>query len=129
LLNDLKCPQGCDVFKSVSILKPIMNYFNSCTFNCKKPGCNVVFKYADAGSHLADHDAQSYKCVLECGDADTFKGHGAMRTHLKTTCAKAYLKCKICKITKIRSELIHDNHKCDVEQLKVDNQLLSNEVV
>ncbi len=52
-----------------------------------------------------------------------------MKTHLETTCTKVYLKCKTCNVAKMRGDLGQDRHKCDVEQLKIDNKLLKVEVM
>ncbi len=81
----------------------IIDYLETCSFNCVLVGCNTTFKYLDAAAHLADHEVPSYECVLNCGDPNTFRGHDGMRAHLKNTCAKAQLKCGDCNFSKERA--------------------------
>ena len=45
-----------------------------------------------------------------------------MKTHLRTRCGKSVFCCTTCKITKTRTELLTDDHSCELNILKAAEQ-------
>ncbi len=57
-------------------------------------GCDETFGYLDADAFFKDH--QHYRCVLNCGNRNSFIGREGVRKHLMESCKNAELKCSIC---------------------------------